>query len=259
MRRGGWLLLVPALGLLPAGPASAWKETGHRVVARVAEAHLSPEARRAVQALLRPGETLRSASTWADDFVARPEGRATACWHVVLLPKGAREYDERRDCPKGCCIVRAIEVQRTRLEDKSQPLGERRRALRFLVHLVADIHQPLHAGRREDGGGGEISVRFFGSTANLHWVWDSGLIERAGLDEETLAERATEAIPPSLSQGGPADWANESHRLALARAYRVGRGGVIGEAYWRENFPVVLRRLGEAGLRLARMLEEALR
>ncbi len=253
------LLFGAALLLSAAAPARAWEAAGHRAAARVAEAHLTPAARRAVRKLLRPGETLPAVSSWADAYRARPEGAHTNVWHIAFFPAGAAAFIEARDCPRRGCAVRAIREQRAALADPRQSREERRRALMLLVHLVADIHQPLHAGRREDGGGGRISVRFFTKPLNLHQVWDSALIGRAGLSEAALAERALRAAPAPLPPGGPAAWAGESNRLALSHAYTVKQGEDAGEAYMRRNFPVILRRLGAAGLRLARMLNEVLR
>ena len=119
-----------------------------------------PAARRAVRKLLRPGETLPAVSYWADAYRARPEGAHTNVWHIAFFPAGAAAFIEARDCPRRGCAVRAIREQRAALADPRQSREERRRALMLLVHLVADIHQPLHAGRREDGGGEESPSAF---------------------------------------------------------------------------------------------------
>ncbi len=182
------LLFGAALLLSAAAPARAWEAAGHRAAARVAEAHLTPAARRAVRKLLRPGETLPAVSSWADAYRARPEGTHTNVWHIAFFPAGAAAFIEARDCPRRGCAVRAIREQRA-----------------------------------------------------------------------ALAERALRAAPAPLPPGGPAAWAGESNRLALSHAYTVKQGEDAGEAYMRRNFPVILRRLGAAGLRLARMLNEVLR
>ena len=220
--------------------------------------HLGEEARRAVAEILHPGETLVSVSTWADLIKFDPRWKNTRRWHAVFLPTGAKGYVAARDCPKGRCIVGVIEKFMAVFPDRTRTQAERRRALMFLVHLVADIHQPLHAGRREDGGGGSIRVRFFEGNMNLHQLWDRALIERTGLSEAEIAERAFRAVSVSTPQGQPSVWANESHRLALSRAYTAREGSELGEEYWEKSFPVALRRLGEAGLRLARILTSSL-
>jgi len=154
--------------------AFAWGADGHRLVAEEAEAHLSAASRAEVDRLLKlePGATLRSISTWPDEV--RSPG--TASWHYVNFPRdGNCTYVASRDCSNGACVVGAIEAQAAILSSNA-PDAERLTALKYVVHFVGDVHQPLHAGYADDKGGNTYQVQFGGRGTNLHSVWDSGLI-----------------------------------------------------------------------------------
>ena len=167
-------------------PALAWGAQGHQVVAKLAQAQLSAPARREVDRLLalEPGETLASISTWADEH----RNPTTAGWHYVNFPRDTCTYDRDRDCPDGQCVVGAIEKQVAVLRSNA-PDERRLAALKYLVHLVADVHQPLHGGYRDDKGGNTYQVQAFGRGSNLHALWDSGLIKSLDEDVDTLTAR----------------------------------------------------------------------
>ena len=152
-----------ALLLLLAGSpaAQAWSALGHRLVGELAQRHLAPATQREVARLLAgaPDPTLAGIADWADDLRDSnpPRFRATARWHYVNLGPDC-DYLPPRDCAGGQCVVAAIARQQAILADRSQPVPDRRDALAFLVHLVADAHQPLHAGGRDDKGGNRFQV-----------------------------------------------------------------------------------------------------
>src|SRR5258706_6059999 len=189
-RRGRWrkkrsrgmprIWLVAAM-MLAAGvnEARAWGAAGHSIVAELAERRLKPKALSEMTKLLGGRKSLASISTWADEVqMLRP---ATRNWHFVNIPFDASDYVVDRDCtqkPGGDCVVRAIERMRAVLADRSKPRLERAEALMFLVHFIGDVHQPMHCVDRNDAGGGQLAVTFFGQSTNLHLVWDVGLIER---------------------------------------------------------------------------------
>jgi hypothetical protein len=252
-----------ALALRP-GPAGAWGFDGHRIVGRLAESELSPAARTEAHRLLadEPEPSLAGVSTWADEIRDRPEWRHTARWHWVNLPRESPcTFVAERDCPDGDCVVGAINAQRTILADRSRPDAERRDALKFLVHFVGDVHQPFHAGFGFDRGGNRTQLRFDRQGWNLHSLWDSAMVKQAGLspDAYAWALRAAPALPPdtTVRPPEPAAWAIEScqaiHDDGLYPASRL-----VGRAYIEQHRPLVEKRLRQAGLRLARMLDEAL-
>jgi hypothetical protein len=155
------------------------------VVATLASTLLTPEAQAEVAALLDSGTTLADIATWADDIrVSRPN---TGPWHYVNIPRGATGYSARRDCSRGC-VVSAIEQSLRLLQDSSKVRAVRQEALKWLVHLVADLHQPLHA-IADDKGGNDVIVQFNGRQTNLHRLWDVDLIERAYANQGMLQDR----------------------------------------------------------------------
>jgi hypothetical protein len=178
--------LLAALVLLFLSPvdAFAWGYTGHRVIAEIAEQFLEPETARQVRDLLAIENvtTLAEVSTWADQIrLQRPE---TAPWHYVNIPvhpapDEPSSYDATRDCPNDACVVAKIEQLERVLADR-QVLGRQRlEALKYLVHFIGDVHQPLHASNDHDRGGNEVPVVFMERQTNLHALWDTGIIEPA--------------------------------------------------------------------------------
>jgi hypothetical protein len=255
------LLLSCLISLVPVR-VNAWGPSGHRIVALIAVRHLTPQARAGVQSLL--GNTNLAAVANFADFVRdlRPE---TSRWHFADIPSNAAAFDPARDCRlipnRGDCAVAAIERFRAVLADTSAPQARRAEALKFLVHLVGDIHQPLHCGDPANLGGNTIAVKFFGRSTNLHRLWDSGIIAQAGISDQEFADELEQSLAPSeieaLQVGTPVDWANESHALAVSNAYKIPPSKRLGMAYYDKNSPVVDDRLLQAGLRLARILNEA--
>src|SRR5690606_34419179 len=190
-----WLRgLVAACMAMLAWPAQAWSEMGHRMVGDLAEWRLSEAARAEVRELLE-GEreaSLGAVAAWADALRHEDPARFAISrnWHFINAEGGGCGFDEARDCPGGDCIVSAINTQRRILADRPLPRSQRRDALKFIVHLVGDVHQPLHAGSREDRGGNQyqVSLRRGGEGrrgepvgTNLHTVWDSHVLSSAGL------------------------------------------------------------------------------
>jgi hypothetical protein len=226
-------------------------------------------------------ETLADVAVWADDY--RDANTQTAGWHFVNLPEGATAYDRDRDCPRQPgvaagsrndrwrdCAVDRIDYNRERLADPSLDRADRAIALKFLVHLVGDLHQPFHAVGAARGGNG-IPVSAFGSAncaldprttlpCNLHGVWDVTLLARRQLRDEALAtviSRTAAGLRLDPRQPGtPEVWAVESFRLAGPAM--LGPQGTVDEAYERTHHPVVDQQLAKAGLRLAALLNATL-
>jgi nuclease S1 len=260
--------IVAALVLALARPAWAWGRLGHRSSARLAESRLSPRARAILVDLLEPGESLSDAATWADEHSREIPG--SAAWHFVNVPISTPRYTAK-DCPPRGCVVSKIAEFRTVLADRQAPRARRRQALRFFVHLVQDLHQPMHVADRADRGGNRLQLRFGRSEAtNLHQVWDSGLLHRRYRDRDEpelvreLESRADRPGARGWTRGRIEDWANESLE-AGRRAYRVPGtdrslrpGDEIGQDYEDANLPVALERLARSGVRLAALLNEIL-
>jgi hypothetical protein len=254
-----WAALLAVSAIVPGSRAWAWGPRGHRVATRVAEARLTPAARAAVRSLLHEGDSLVTVANWADH-----EGHdavpGSASWHFVNVPITATRYDDR-DCPAGACVVAKVKHFRKVLADHRAPKAERARALLFFVHLVEDVHQPLHVGDRHDRGGNQTQVQYLGEATNLHRVWDSLLIDGASRDERAWVAAIEPLLTPAnlsaWSKGGVESWADES--LAEAKkayhprgaSHPVATGDRLGRDYAEFALPVVRLRLAQAGVRLA--------
>lgn len=251
------------LFLLCAVPALAWGPEGHRLVARLAEARLTPGAQARVAAILGSGVTLASMASWADDI--RPARKETEPWHYINVPISRPHLDMARDCPSGNCVVAKVTEFREVMRDPATSAGRRREALLFVTHFVGDMHQPLHCGDDGDKGGNQVRVQFLGRQMNLHRLWDSALLDRMPPEDELFAS-LSRAISPERaakwSRGSVEDWAEESFQAARETAYgrlpnvRKGATARLGEAYERIADPVVELQLEKAGVRLAAVLNE---
>ncbi|NCV39758.1 MAG: endonuclease, partial [Betaproteobacteria bacterium] len=171
--------IVLALAILCAAMArevKAWGFELHELIARQAQAMLSQQAKTMLESLLaqEEGASLPSISTWADKHREFP----TATWHYVNFPKGQCQYEQARDCPEGHCVIEAFAQQLKLLQTSKDPT-EQLRALKFVVHLISDVHQPLHAAWGEDRGGNRFQLQAFGRGSNLHAFWDSTLARQA--------------------------------------------------------------------------------
>ena len=208
-----------------------WGRDGHRIIATIAENHLDETTKVMIQSLIGNNH-LYSISTWADEI--RNERRETAPWHYVNIPLGDK-YDAGRDCPAPrSCVVEKIGEFLKVLTDKKASREQRADALKFLVHLVGDVHQPLHAVKEANGGNG-IHVWFLQNgrcgryECNLHGVWDTSMILHAGLRRDEYAQHEEELIRAekldTQDSGTPEQWANESARLAQG-GMGTRRGGV---------------------------------
>lgn len=271
MHRPALLLLLQACllpVLLAASPrAQAWGALGHRLVGALAQAHLSPPARREVDALLagEPDPTLAGVATWADRLRAdAPDrARATARWHYADTPDAGCAYLPARDCAGGDCAFGAIQAQRRILADPAQPASARRDALKWLVHLVGDLHQPLHASHHGDRGGNtwQISLRRDGRVVgtNLHAVWDDDVLDAAGLTLPSYLARLQAAPwpPRQGAAGAPMAWAYESCRLIDAGGL-YPNGHRLDTAYLDAMRPLAEERLRLAAWRLATLLNDTL-
>jgi hypothetical protein len=267
-----------ALVLLTIGLSAhlqAWGEQGHRLVALLAAERLTPVARRNVVWLLGP-ESLADVASWADRY--HDGAYQTFYWHFLNIPPEATSYDRDRDCPRQPgvaagtrsdawrdCAVDRILYNKARLADTTLDRADRAIALKFLVHLVGDLHQPFHA-LGVGHGGNDIPVAVFGAdtcgtrSCNLHGAWDSELMAHRHLDDARYLTPLRALIANSdwgtRPAGTPAEWAMQSHDLA--KAALLPEHGRVDEAYYRVHIAVVDRRLALAGVRLAAILNEIL-
>lgn len=251
-------LLCPALAL-------AWGPQGHRIVAKIAQDGLNARAQAAVAGLLA-GErnpTLAGVANWADDLRYRDPDlfRRTSHWHYVDFRGGDCNYQPSRDCPNGDCVIAATEQQLRALGDIRQPRQARVQALKFVVHFIGDMHQPLHASNHDDRGGNDYQIHVYGRGTNLHHVWDGLIIGRDGFDASTEATRL-EQTPIARKQlridaNAPQRWAEQSCRLIDAdELYPPSHR--IEHDYLDSHRPLAERQLHLAGARLAAELNAVL-
>ena len=245
-----WAIVV----LFFPGGAWAWGADAHRMIAEHALERLSPAARMQFDRLLAQelDATLSTVSTWADE-VRSP---TTAAWHYLNFARDAGcRYDADRFRLQGNCVVGAIERQLQVLASDA-PDERRLVALKFVVHLTADLHQPLHAGFADDRGGNSYQLRAWGLGINLHALWDTALIQRwpGGLTALTGAVRVAPAIAIEVE---PGRWAEESCAL-VAKEGLYPEQRMVGDDYLAKWGPTLVRQLAAAGQRLAEVLNTAL-
>ncbi|MFH0981978.1 MAG: S1/P1 nuclease [Planctomycetota bacterium] len=250
--------IVPLVLLVVPAPCLGWGQDGHRIVAVIATDYLTPPAQATVNQLLG-GPSLADVANWADEIKSDRTYRWASPLHYANVAPEADGFDLARDCPPDGCVVSAIIKYAEVLRSKDAGAIEKTEALKFLVHFVGDVHQPLHVSRAKDKGGNDIKVDFFYDRTNLHRVWDSELIRRTKKPWSPYAAELRQAITPELlaewrGVTDPGEWATESYRLALSHAYAVPQDGQLGQEYFERCIPVVDQRLTMAGVRLATLL-----
>jgi hypothetical protein len=268
---------LPLLAMVSCA-AFAWGEEGHSIVAEIAQRRLNPDAQQGVAVALGSGVSLASVSSWADGQRAAHPG--TANWHFVDIPLPAAAYDEKRDCADnpahGDCVVRELQRLHTELRCLPTPEG-RRDALRYAVHFVGDLHQPLHTVGEKMGGNQQAvhgvmrgltckrNCELGTETANLHVLWDTTLIRRTVWDWGSYVTRLEDGLLRSAdvqraaATAAPGEWANQTHAVAQSvwNEKIIGADGSIDDGYFETALPLLDRQLALAGLRLADFLNSA--
>ena len=273
---------VLALITVWSAPAAAWWDYGHHTIGSVAQANIRPQTRAAIARLLRaerelgtpdcPVRSLEDAAYWPD-CLRKDYARwaYTFPWHFQTEPI-CKPYDPRGNCANGNCVSAQIERNRRILADRRLPAGRRLEALAFLAHFVGDIHMPLHSGDNEDAGGNGVKAAYgLAPGGNLHAIWDGYQAERAiSSASPALVRRYSATERAELAGGSVADWGRESWALArtiYARAFSREDPCQGGEApkrvVWSDaaiaaSVPDARRRIVQGGLRLARLLDDAL-
>jgi hypothetical protein len=256
-----WASGVCCLVIASPRPAWSWGPLGHRVVARIAQREIGDRARSRLAFYLGKDVGIEDAAVWANDIhILRPE---TAQWHFIRIPPSAGELDLETQCPEGECItvkLREFEgIARLGIRERS----EIEEAAKFLLHLIGDLHQPLHAGYIEDQGGEKTPVVLAGRSMSLYEAWDSALLEQLGSDDAAIADRLAQQITDEQrkrwQEGNLRDWTWESHLLAARLAYGALPAGTpknLNEDYVSQAAAVIEEQLQKAGVRLAMILDQ---
>ncbi|SHJ31764.1 S1/P1 Nuclease [Arenibacter nanhaiticus] len=233
-----------------------WSKTGHRTIGEIAQNHLSRKAKRAIDKLLN-GQGLALVATFGDDIKSDRSFSKFGPWHYVNYPLG-KKYTEVAPSKSGD-IVTGIQQCIDIVTAKNSTQEDKVFYLKMLVHLVGDLHQPMHAGRLEDKGGNDIQVRWFGKGTNLHRLWDSNMIDGYGMSYMELANnmpKLSKAQIKTIQQGNVLDWVEESHVLAEELYGSVKVGEKLGYQYSYKYWSVVEQQLQKGGLRLAKVLND---
>jgi hypothetical protein len=298
------IFLVGLMILMRPATGYCWGDEGHEIVALIAEHYLDPAVRARVSQLLAGdasgltrGTGIAQEATWADRFrdsdrdTTQRHYRQTREWHFIDIEIDRPDLDDAcfrhpalatggnaSEGPAADCILDKIDQFRRELKSRTTGTEERRLALQFLLHLVGDLHQPLHAADNHDRGGNDLRVEGAGPPGNLHHYWDTVFVRRLGTRADDVSDRLTAGISDderrAWSGGSPEDWAEESFRIARDHVYGplkhtgaitgIGGGGrpptvTLDARYEADAGNIVAGQLQRAGLRLARLLNEALR
>lgn len=249
-------LIIGAFSLI------SWGYTGHRTIGIITENYLSPKAKTAVQALL--GDTsIADACTWADDARREPAFAATANWHFINLPSGLsyEQFKNFLDTTTTENAYSALLDAEKKLTDSKTSRQQKIYSLKFLMHFVGDLHQPMHVGRAEDKGGNTIQLNYNGKGTNLHSLWDTKLLESDGLKYEQLGEKyktIAEADVKKWQEAPITQWVWESYQLSTALYAEVDAMNkrVIDDSYKQKHLPTIEVRLQQSGVRLAGLLNQ---
>lgn len=239
--------------LFSSGNAFSWGKTGHRIVAEIAERHLDTIAKKEIKKLLGTDDLSRS-STWADEIRSEEKFNYMIPWHYVSIPNGKKYLDQKRN-KEGDLIETLFRLEES-LRDVKTSETKKVEALKFIIHGLGDLHQPLHVGLPEDRGGNSIKLKWFKNETNLHVVWDENLIafeELSYLEYANYLDHFSEEEKKDYENGNFLDWAEES--LSLRKeVYNTGEKENIGYEYHHRVKPIMELRLKKAGLRLAFVL-----
>jgi hypothetical protein len=268
-------------------PAYSWGQQGHIAVASIAQTELTPSAFQSISQLIPQGN-LADVANWADQVRSIPQWLWTEPLHFIDTPNWACDYIPQRDCfnpqgQAGYCVDGAIQNTTALLAGRpGEDAGFNAENLKFLVHFVGDIHQPLHCGFTSDRGGNSIKVHFIKHATNLHSLWDSGLIEtriendfggvldkwiQFLIDERHKAVHrlyTVDLFGNSLSlDGNSTEWGNVSSGLACRYAYvgvdgqtRIRMGDTLGMDYYERTIPIIESQIINGGVRLGALLNQ---
>lgn len=246
------LIIVPLL----VSPTFGWGLNGHRVVGQLAEWHLNKKAKRKIDAILGH-QTLPIVSNWMDEIRSDPRYNHTHTWHYLTVKDG-KDYDPSIQEKRGDAYERLLWIISS-LKSSQLSENEESEYLKMLVHLVGDLHQPLHVGGGDDRGGNDIKVYYFNRQSNLHRVWDSDMIEGKNLSFTEMAtqlnKRANRAAVSKLQAAEPSVWLKEAQELR-PMVYDLPANNRLSYAYGYKYFYIVEDRLFAAGIRLAGILND---
>jgi len=242
----------------------SWGFKGHKAVATIAENHLNKNAKDVVNMML-DNHSMDEVASWADEVRSEQAYKYTAPWHFLNLPLGLsrQEFEQRiksqQDVNNIYAAILWCELKLSSIPKNQNDASKRQEALKFLIHLVGDAHQPMHISRAEDRGGNTIQVRFDDKGTNLHSLWDSKLIDHEGLSDKQIAKEYDTATPEQIKawqNDDPLQWLWESYQISSKLYSEVERTNKLDDEYYRLHIGLVHQRIEQAGIRLAGILNK---
>ncbi|MCG1037149.1 S1/P1 nuclease [Polaribacter sargassicola] len=233
-----------------------WGKNGHRATGQIAESFLTKKAKKKIDKILK-GQSLAFVSTFADEIKSDRAYREYSPWHYVNMDLD-QTYEESEKNPQGD-LVTGIDTCIKVLKDENSSEEDKVFHLKMLVHFIGDLHQPLHIGRKEDKGGNDVQVQWFGKGTNLHSVWDSKMIDDYGMSYSDLADNAKDLSKKQIElieQGSIVDWVNEVHQISIEVYKSAKIGEKLSYRYNYDHFETVRTQLQKGGIRLAKVLNE---
>jgi len=246
------LLAISVLALV------SWGVTGHKAVGQIAENHLTPTTKLAIKKLLG-SESLADVSNYADEIRSDARYKYTGAWHFANLAPGLTfdEFSNQLKNMKEDNVYKMVYRFGFDLKDPDKSKTQKAFALKFLVHFIGDLHQPMHVSNKEDRGGNDIKVSFMGDFYNLHGLWDSGLIEHQGLTYKEMATNYDTATPAEIKKwqsDDPMVWLWESYQISTILYQEAAADPKFEEDYYKSHIPVLEKRIEKGGIRLAGVL-----
>ncbi len=253
-----FLFLISCLAFITVNASNEllWGQTGHRVVGEIAYQHLTRKARKNLEKLLDK-EGLAMVSTFADEIKSDRKYDQFKPWHYVNFKEG-ETYEASEKNSSGDLIV-GIKKSKEIILNSSSSKEEKIFYLKLLVHLIGDLHQPLHVGRTEDKGGNSIKVKWFRSNTNLHSVWDTKMIESFGMSYSELSSNLNNFNPSEvreIQKGSVLDWVTETREITMKVYASTEPNQNLSYRYMYDHFSTVKSQLQKGGLRLAKVLNE---
>lgn len=238
----------------------AWGMLGHRVVAHVAESYLTKKASREVKNILG-NESLAMASNWADFIKSEPAFDYLGNWHYINLPKGmsTEQIEKHLQNDTTTNAYTRINFLSSELKNKSLEQDKKVMYLKILIHLVGDIHQPMHTGRVEDQGGNKVQLKWFGQNTNLHRVWDSDLIDYQNLSYTEYAQSINfldKNRLHSLQQEAASQWVIDSYKISEKLYSGVKTDDKLSYRYIYDHIDIANQQMLKGGVHLAALLND---
>ena len=236
--------------------ALSFGQTGHRITGAIAELNINPATRHEIDKILG-NQSLAEASTYVDEMKSDPAKfwqKTASSYHYMTIPNG-KSYKQVGAPAQGDAITALNHFTKV-VKDKTSSIKDKRIALYFIIHIIGDLHQPLHVGRGDDRGGNDIKVKFFRKSSNLHRIWDSEMIDSKQLSYTEWTDWLNRQITANNKKAwhtiDPLVWANESKKI---REQIYPDKKQIGYRYNYDHLPIVKKRLKQAGIRMAAYLD----